>query len=304
MVPRGHPQGRVLVRMCRARLICILASSLGVLRAAPAHAGPALDPATSATGSTASLSWSHTVGTGMKRLLIVGVSLRGSQSVSGVTYGGIVLSNAVDVLGAGNQNRASMWYLVAPASGTATVTVTLAGSAAVIGGAVSLSGVDQTAPLGTAVSANGTSASPSVTVSSATTQLVIDTMATNGDGGPQSAAGGQTEEWNTGTGTSGGDARGGGSTQPGAASVTMSWTLNASKSWALCAVPVHGARRVVVIGSRRRATPRRTAGRGDRPGFEARAESAQGQVKTLQVRAQLTNPTSHCAIRSASPMFT
>ena len=189
----------------------------------------------------------------MKRLLVVGVSLRGSTTVNGVTYGGTALTNVADNQGAGNQNRASVWYLLRPPSGTATVAVTLSGSTSVMAGAVSFSGVDQTTPLGTAAVANGTSANPSVTVSSGSRQLVIDVLASNGDAGALSAAAGQTEQWNGGTGTAGGDVRGGGSTQPGAASVTMSWTLNASKSWSLIGVPVLGARRIVVVGSRRRA---------------------------------------------------
>ena len=51
----------------------------------------------------------------------------------------------------------------------------------VVGGAISFSGVNQTTPFGTFVSAQGTSASPSVTASSAAGQVVLDTLATDGD---------------------------------------------------------------------------------------------------------------------------
>jgi uncharacterized repeat protein (TIGR01451 family) len=71
---------------------------------------------------------------------------------------------------------------------------------------------------------------------------VLDTVSTNGDANTLTANAGQTERWDLFSGT--GDlnnVRGGGSTEPGAASVTMSWTLGASKVWAIGAVAIKPA---------------------------------------------------------------
>src|SRR5438309_5117991 len=63
--------------------------------------------------------------------------------------------------GHGNANRVEIWSLAAPSPGTANVVVSLSGSVDVVGGAISFSGVNQTTPFGTFVSAQGTSASRS-----------------------------------------------------------------------------------------------------------------------------------------------
>jgi hypothetical protein len=61
----------------------------------PALAAIAVDADTSATGSTASLSWSHTVGSGPNRFLIVETSDRdGNKTVSGTTYGALSSARA------------------------------------------------------------------------------------------------------------------------------------------------------------------------------------------------------------------
>jgi hypothetical protein len=88
---------------------------------------------------------------------------------------------------------------------------------------------------------SGTSTTASVVVSSAAGEVVIDAVAANGDAVSLTAAGGQSVLWNTGTGTAGGNVRGGSSTKPGAASVTMVWTLAASKPWAIGAISLKPA---------------------------------------------------------------
>src|SRR5205085_1650172 len=50
------------------------------------------DNSSSAKGTTASLTWSHTVASGSNRILTVGVSYDDeTKSVSGVTYGGVAM---------------------------------------------------------------------------------------------------------------------------------------------------------------------------------------------------------------------
>ena len=89
--------------------------------------------------------------------------------------------------------------------------------------------------------------SASVTVSAASGQVVFDTLSADGDAVSATPGAGQSAQWNTGTGTAGGNVRGAGSIKAGASSVTMSWTLAASKPWALGAVPLKPKRRVIVF---------------------------------------------------------
>ncbi len=135
----------------------------------------------------------HTVGAAPKLVAVVGVTNRdGNETVTGVKYGGTPLTRIGFRNGHGNANRVEIWSLTAPSPGTANVVVSLSGSVDVVGGAISFSGVNQTTPFGTFVSAQGTSASPSVTASSAAGQVVLDTLAIDGDAVSASAGAGQT----------------------------------------------------------------------------------------------------------------
>ena len=89
----------------------------------------------------ATLSWSHTIGTGSDRKLIVGVAVEeetpGNEVVTGITYGGAALTFArsasiTDVGGpnAGYTQRVEIWYLdeaSLPAAGSYPVQVNLTG---------------------------------------------------------------------------------------------------------------------------------------------------------------------------------
>jgi len=225
-----------------------LAGILVLLAAADVRAGIAVDATSQTAQASATIvTWSHTVGSVPHPLLIVGLSLRTANvHGNGVTYAGQALTQLGFQNAPGNGDRIEMWYLLTPPSGTANIVATISGSVDVVGGAVSFTGVDPSAPLGTFVSATGSGTSATVTVSTANGWLVVDTLSADGDAISQSPGAGQTARWNTGTGTAGGNVRGAGSTKAGAASVTMSWTLAASKPWALGAVPLKPKRRVIV----------------------------------------------------------
>ena len=94
-----------------------------------------------------------------------------------------------------------MWYLLAPASGTnlpivVSVDIPTAVTEGVVAGATTFTGVDQTVPLGTFVSADGAAGTYSqLDVPSVVNGMVLDTLATDGtqtitDTGPQ------TQRWN------------------------------------------------------------------------------------------------------------
>ncbi len=255
---RGARPGRFggAVRVCPSLFFTALAFSL---LAAPSFIGAqvAVDNATSGNGgntNVTTLSFSHTVNAGSNRLLLVGVHTRnGSATVSSVTWGtGSACTSTctpnscrcaltqVASEPAGTANLTQIWRLVNPPAATANVNITVNISTRLVGGAVSFFGVDQTTPLGTPAVATGTNGTPSVTVASNTGQLVVDAVTANGNT-TLTVGSGQTQQYNTGTGTSSSNVLGAGSTEPGASSTTMSWTLGSARPWSIVAVPLRPA---------------------------------------------------------------
>lgn len=203
----------------------------------------AFDAASSAnTGDAASsLSFEHTVGTGSNRALIVGVALRNgsSEMVKGVTFDGTELK----YIGSATRSthvRVELWGLVAPASGTKKVVVSLTGSTRVAAGAMSFTGVDQTSPWGAPVADFGNGTLRTVTAPGVTAGgMVVDVFGSRRTDFTYTVGSGQTVRWADETATGGGDhVRGAGSTKPTAVAgnVTVSWTLSAGKESALVAV--------------------------------------------------------------------
>lgn len=247
-----------LVRIVAACLLRVTAVFLFLLLPAHSHAqGIAFDAASSAntgTGTANSLTWAHTVGAlGTNRILIVGVSIRNSssQSVSSVTYNGAGL-NLVGQTTNSTNARVEIWRLIAPATGTHNVVVTLSAAARFVGGAASFSGVSQTPALafGSYFSATGNTTTPTVNVTGvAQGQLVVDTIA-NANLGTATLApcvgAGQTQRWSdrTTNSTAGNNTPGAGSTETGpvgGGTVTMSWRLEGcsgtnNRQWAIGAV--------------------------------------------------------------------
>jgi uncharacterized repeat protein (TIGR01451 family) len=238
-------------------LLKLAVMSFLLFLAAPTYAQIAFDSSSSAntgTGTAASLTWSHAVGaSGTNRILIVGVSIRNnsSQTVSSVSYGGAGLT-LIGQTTNGTNARVEIWRLIAPATGTNNVVVTLSGAARFVGGASSFTGVSQTAALalGSYFTASGNSPTPTVNVTGvAQGQLVIDTIANanlaTGSSLPCVGAG-QTQRWSNRTSntTAGNNTPGAGSTAPGpvgAGTVTMSWRLegcsgSTNRQWAIGAV--------------------------------------------------------------------
>ena len=87
----------------------------------------------SAGGGANTLTISHTVGSQPNRVLVVGAEGEDNSSTdcvaTGVTYGGVALTNVAEaVAGTSPFMCVSLWYLVAPATGTADVVITWAGN--------------------------------------------------------------------------------------------------------------------------------------------------------------------------------
>lgn len=186
-------------------------------------------------GSTSSLSWSHTAGTGSNRILLVGVSTFG-LSVSAVTYAGSSLTK-LSSLNCPNSNcHDELWYMKNPPSGTATVNVKFSVSTAVVAGSVTFYNVNQTNTFGTVATGNGTGASSSVSVSTTSTQMVVDSLTNTAKNSTWLPS--QTKLWTDGT------VNGGGASYKSGVSgtITMSWSHGASTdSWADIVVPLNQA---------------------------------------------------------------
>ena len=120
------------------------------------------------SGTAASLTWSHAVGSECvdSCILIVGASIRNSssQTVSSITYGGVSMTATSTVTNSTNV-RAEMWYLVNPPRGTSNVVVTLSAAARFVGGAYSYYGIEPTSPFGKGATATGNTTTPTVDVS-------------------------------------------------------------------------------------------------------------------------------------------
>jgi len=203
--------------------------------------------ATVATGAAVnSVTFSHTVPSGSDRLLVVGVSFDndGLETVTGITYGGLALTKAGSVNNS-DDARAEIWYRVAPTVGTANVVVSLSGTLfsnrGIVVGALNLTGVHQTTPVGTFQSTTGGLNSASLNVTSSVAgDLVVAVYAAEQDSNSGACAqgAGQTEHWDARGGSGSTTALGCGMTANGGATVDISVTTTTTDVWALGAVPI------------------------------------------------------------------
>lgn len=237
-------------RITRVALSLVVAFVL--LHAATySHAQVAVDATTNSSAeltgnATRTLTFAHTTTTtGANLLLLVGVSINitnaPATTVSGVTYRGAALTLVGAHNDAGNTRRVEMWYMLAPSTGNRNVIVSVnipaAQTVGVVVGATTLTGVDQTQPLGTFVSADGAAVTNSqLDVPSVVNGMILDTLAI---GGNQTVGvpGPQVTQWNT---ASGGadppDVTGSGSSRTGAPSVPISESFSGASNWSLGAV--------------------------------------------------------------------
>lgn len=179
--------------------------------------------------NVSTLSFAFTT-SGNDRALAVGVHVLDSPTaalVSTITYNSVSLGTEIANVLNPSYTRTQAYCLAGPASGSNTLAVTMNGASEfhLVLGAISATGVNQTTPVrsGSLQTQNADSASPSLTISSAAGDLVVDFITvgqSNVPGVAPAAGAGQTSRY-TQTGSYSGV---GGSTEPGASSVTMTWT--------------------------------------------------------------------------------
>ena len=97
-----------------------------------------------------------------------------------------------------------------------------------------MTGVDQTTPIGTAVTGNGSSTTPSATVTTAANELVVDGVIIEHTAA-FSVGANQTQRFQNIAST--GFIKHAASTQDGADGGVMSWTNGGSTNWAVIATP-------------------------------------------------------------------
>jgi hypothetical protein len=199
---------------------------------------------TGGSSVTNSISWNHTV-SGDDPILLVGVSIGSTQNVSTITYGGVSL-HRINVSNNANGVHAELWDLVNNPIlvGTHTITVTLAGNAPFVAGAVSLNGALQTADPSNSQISSGNSMNPIRAINTAVNySWVVDTLAVLTASTNVTVNAIQTQQWSASTIAPAIIVTGAGSTQADltASAVTMSWNTNVNAQWALVVAEVRVA---------------------------------------------------------------
>src|SRR4030095_3861788 len=213
-----------------------------LLFAAPAWAVPTYDNVTTTSGAVASgTSHVHAVGLGCTNpVVIVAIHCYYDQTVSAVTIGGNSATQiGSTVIASDAATQIGLWQRTAVSTGNNTVVTSFSGAVNYIAvSSVSYCGVDQTLPGGTPATNIGTDVTPTVNVTSATGELVVDAVAINNNATTFTVNGSQTQRANFG---SGGSLFTGVSEKAGATTVTMSWTIDAGDYWAIIGVALKPA---------------------------------------------------------------
>ncbi|MGH9144342.1 MAG: C25 family cysteine peptidase [Vicinamibacterales bacterium] len=193
----------------------------------------------SATAATTVTISSFDPGGASKRVLVVGLTFgQGAPTGVGVTCGGVALTLASGTSATNGNAHTEIWYLTAPTSGSADIVATWTGSHAVVMGAVSFNGADQTTPLVNGTTATGTSKSIALTITSAAGDMTLDTVSTLSVTSPYLSAPTRTQQW---LDTTQASVKGGGSSADGAATVAHGWTAGSAVAWTASGVDIKAA---------------------------------------------------------------
>lgn len=190
--------------------------------------------ATEGSANSDTLTLNIQVSSGTNRVLVVGLAFENKDPVTptSVVFNTSENFTAELIAADGGYAQCALYYLVAPTETTADVVVTLPASDVVCGYVAYFTGVNQSEPFTAATTENsGGDANPTVDVSSASDEIVVDIMS-------QVSAGPDTISSNSGTKildqaqTQGGDdLRGGGQYDTGQATTTMEYTMSDSDDW-------------------------------------------------------------------------
>ena len=139
--------------------------------------------------------------------------------------------------------RTQLWQLNSPTSGTNSVAVAVTNSNEASAAAITYSNVNQSTAVGTPTTGGGSGSAPSIAVTSAVGEVVVDGVCST-DNVTFTAGAGQTKR----AGLAVNNVSNGASEEAGAASVTMSWT-NSVTDWAAIGVSLKPSAAPPVGGS-------------------------------------------------------
>ncbi len=239
---RHLPPGSLNVLAIASVLLALLAASSSSSAQVAVDTSPSTSTTADLVGAgTKTLTFNHTTSATANRVLLVGVSMNitnaPTTAVTGVTYNGTALTLVGAHNDAANTRRVEQWYLLNPAAGTnlpiiVSVNVPSAVTVGVAAGATVFTGVDQTVPLSSFVSADGAepAANSDLNVPSVINGMVFDTLAVGM--GAITINGPQVSQWNTSSGGTAADAvqdiTGTASSRSGAPSVPISESFSES----------------------------------------------------------------------------
>jgi len=220
----------------------LFALIVALCSAQSAFAAVAVDATSTSTGSGGStLSWSHTV-SGSNTLLICSAHISSGSAVSTFRFNSVDLTLKSSHPSSASTYFVEMWYLIAPASGTHTVALTLSGGADnTVAGCTSFTGADQASPIGTA-SFNGVNDDvedfpPTITVPSGGIAYDVVFFGNSSGACASSTPGGsQTKRFDDCVGSAGFNATGASSTR--GTSGTMNWLNLSGALGSQIAVPI------------------------------------------------------------------
>lgn len=192
--------------------------------------------ANSGVQTAASFSFNITVNAaGTNRLLVVcgGHFKAGGTTATGITAGGTAMTL---IRRDGGDNKVELWYLIAPATGTISVAVTMgATTSSSVFGAISLTGVAQSSPVDAQNGATGVGpAAATISVTTVVNNAWIVSCLKDSSNELIAAGTSQTARWNVGdavdSDTYGGSTRGpvtpAGATTMNWTGVTADWEMN------------------------------------------------------------------------------
>jgi len=215
--------------------------------------------ATKEDTSTASTSWSHTVGTLVDGALYVGVNVRTNGVVS-ITSVAIGASNftLVDNIGRVETTPfrigSAIYRLLDPPSGSQTITVTFSANVEQVEAySISVYQVEQSASEGDIDKTSGTTSPASLVLDSSSGDLLIDCLGCHKPivtGVTITVGADQTTILNDDIGVAGAGLRGGGSYEAGTGSNTMSWTfsVNTTFTYVSCVIRAKRPRLLALLG--------------------------------------------------------
>ncbi len=222
----------------------VLMAVLGLAIGQPARAAITVDATSTGFANGNTLTFQHTVGLGVDRVLMVGVSIyNANKTVSALAYAGAPLTRIgfVDGGSGSNDRRMELWLLVNPPIGTASVDITMSSGAKLVAGATSFFGVNTAVPAGSFYSNEALNNLATIILPSGPGEMVFDVLAVTGNAATATVGPGQTQRWNLYSQSNGGAVVGAASTEPGASSVTMSWSLTSNEYWVIGAVSLQPA---------------------------------------------------------------